>query len=190
MSYSVSCECGQKTAVEASQAGLSVSCVSCQKKISVPRLSRLREAVGETPFPMTLAEEIRGMIKSGQLPVGDRCPVTAELADAVVFVHIRCDPNKANLGEASLVAGLFLAIGGWLGILLFAVGLMTKKDQRERVRTETELTVPLRVSSAAITKISRMRNYRLKSILRQTPIYAKLLSEFPEAITEVVPEPQ
>jgi len=72
---------------------------------------------------------------------------------------------------------------GWIGALI----AIRKSRPQEVLGRDTFLRVPVRVSSEALPKLVRMRRQKkLKAILRETPIYAELLDEFPEATVEVM----
>ncbi len=67
MSYSTACECGATHAVAATQAGTTLRC-ACGRSVTVPALSVLRQAAGQTPMPLNTVERIRAMIRDGELP--------------------------------------------------------------------------------------------------------------------------
>jgi len=182
MSYSVTCECGLVHSVSATDAGSTLRC-RCGRSVDVPLLSSLRKSAGDEAFPLSTIERIRAMIRDGELPSGDICPCSGRPADDGILVHVQCERTWVRGGEpinSSKVLGCFLVFG-WIGALIASLRMRPRED----LGRDTSIQVPLRVSSDVRPKLLRMRQKALKAILRQTPVYAQLLDEFPEA--EVVP---
>lgn len=179
MSYSVTCECGSRHAVSATQAGSMLEC-ACGRSVDVPLLSALRKSAGESPIPLNTIERIRAMIQSGELPNGDICPYSGRPANSTIYFHVQCERSWVRGGDSwdtgKVIA--YVLLFGWIGALI-----ASKKSQpMEEIGRDTFLELPLRMSSDVASSVMRIRRQKkLKMLLRQTPIYARLLDESPEA---------
>jgi len=178
MSYSVTCGCGEGHAVSATQAGSTLKC-DCGRSIDVPRLSVLREFAGESPVPLNTIERIRAMIQSGDLPSGDICPYSGRPANSTLYVHVQCERSWVRGGDSwnigTVIAYLLL---GWIAALIAS----RESQPEEELGRETSVELPLRISSDVDSKVVAIRGQKkLKKLLRETPIYAELLQEFPDA---------
>ena len=113
MEYQVRCdECGTAIAVSQSQAGGTCLC-ECGTEVSVPRLSDLRLAAGQTRYSRTAVDRARGMLKRGELPTKRSCPICGNVGDTVVLLGIQCE--KASSTDFQDQGVLAAAIFGWLG---------------------------------------------------------------------------
>jgi len=94
--------------------------------------------------------------------------------------HVQCERMWVRRGESMhadrlVVLTLFF---GWLGALIAS----RKTGPREELGRDTAVEVPVRIASDVRSKLMRMRRQKkLKALLGQTPIYAELLREYPEA---------
>ncbi len=184
MSYSTTCECGAIHAVAATQAGTTLEC-KCGRAVCVPALSALRQAAGETPIPLNTIERIEAMIRDGELPSGNVCPVSGRPADRVVHLRVECEQSWVRGGDPmdSGAGFAFMLLFGWIGLMLAS----RASRPREELGRDTAVTVPLGVASEARSKVMRMRRQKaLKALLRSTPIYAELLDQFPDAHVHVL----
>ena len=184
MSYFFKCECGRKIEVETTQSGLMIRC-ACSRDVRVPRMSALREAAGETPYAQTMLDQIEGMIQEGKLPqenARNMCPVSDRGTDAVAFVNIQCERNITPMDTSGLKVAALLFLGHTItSLLTLARDRVNEGEQRYR-----GITVPVRISSTAEKKFARLRSSQLKEILCETPIYAQLLAEYPDAMLTFV----
>ena len=179
MSYAVTCGCGTRHPVSATQAGSTLSC-ACGRSIEVPPLSDLRSAAGESAIPLNTIEEIRVLVRRGELPNGSICPYSDRPANATLVLLVKCEQMWVRGGDrwrtGSIVAAVLFC--GWIGALL----ALFSPVRREELGRDTVVEVPVRISSDLADEMLRIRQQKkLKSILRKTPIYAKLLEEFPRA---------
>ncbi len=180
--YEVSCECGKTIPVEAMQAGATITC-PCGKPVQVPKLSKLRRAAGQTPIPLNVVEQIRSLIRDGQLPDNVSCPITGKPVDNTVWLHIQCERIDVRHGEPgfwSNIAYFFLI--GWIW---FIVALLIKEPRKE-FGHDISVDAPLGINHAASGSITAASVRTLKAVLAHTPIYSQLLHEYPAADVWVV----
>lgn len=181
MRYRVNCACGATQPVSASQAGSTLRC-ECGRPLEVPLLSILRRAAGEPPIPLSTIERIASMIRDGEAPGGDVCPYSGRPANDCVLVRVQCERSSVRGGGGDGSGLTILAYGvlfGWIDLFIAA---REEALPLEVLGRDTYLEIPLRVSSDVASQIARIRRQRtLKRLLRQTPIYAALLDEYPDA---------
>jgi hypothetical protein len=149
--------------------------------VDVPLLSALRRSAGETAIPLNALETIQALIRDGELPSGDVCPYSGASANCTLFVCVRCERSWVRGSDSIDARGaiLYVLFLGWIGAL---IALGKSGARREELGRDTAIDLPLRVSSAATSKLMRLRNQRKwKALLRETPAYARLLDEFPDA---------
>lgn len=120
------------------------------------------------------------MIHSGELPSGDTCPYSSRPAKSTIYFHVQCERSWVRGGD-SWITGKVLAsvlLLGWSGAWLAA----RESPPSQEFGRDTVLELPLRVSSDVASAVMRIRRQKkLKVLLQQTPIYARLLEEFPDA---------
>jgi hypothetical protein len=179
--YSVSCECGASHRVAASQAGSKLAC-ACGRSVAVPTMSALRKAAGELALVSTV-DQIRAMVRDGELPTGDLCPYSGRPANDTIQFHVECERAWVRGGETSTREALvWTLLLGWIGLLFSYI----KSSPREELGRDLVVVAPVKISADARSKIVRLRQQRtLKSLLSQTPIYARLLEEYPSATITV-----
>ena len=184
MNCSVTCECGIVYPVSLTDAGLPIDC-KCGKSFYIPSLSKLRESVGESPIPLNTVETIQAMIHNGSLPSRDDCPYSSRPANETVFFRVQCEvPWSGESKPTHLQKVLLTMIFGWFGNLF----IFLKSQETMECGRDTSIEVPLQISSDFRDKILRIRNQsKLKALLSKTPIYARLLKEFPDATIETLP---
>jgi len=148
-------------------------------------LSKLRGSAGESPIPLNALERIQAMIRDGRLPSGDICPYSGRPAHETMIFRVHCESPWAKGpggGETLATIALGLCFG-------FIGSLIASRDSgpEEIVGRETTIDLPVRISPEARPELERLRSQkRIKAVLSQTPIYAQLLREFPEATVEPV----
>lgn len=176
--YSVSCGCGGVIGVQASQAGSVVTC-RCGARLDVPPLSRLRTAAGEDPIPLSTVDRIRAMIHSDELPFGGSCSCCGRPANEVLFLRLECQPvlvTRGGLTPGGCGFALAMLFLGWLVVV-------SQGETVEEFGPDISVDVPIVVAPKCRSRISRLHSQRkLRRLLNQTPIYRKLLNEFPRAI--------
>ena len=178
MSYQVTCECGRRHTVKASQAGSSFPC-SCGQSVSVPLMSQLRQSAGEERIRRSPIERVQALINEGKLPSNDDCPLTGQPADRTVVLRVVCEQTWIR-GESKNWVTLVLALlFGWLGVLMAIFG---PSRPREVLGRDTQLDVPLRVSGEGEEQLrNTSRQQVFQKALEDTPAYRDLLQEYPEA---------
>ncbi len=180
MDYFVDCACGNRLRVTAALAGSTVRC-PCDRVVSVPALSELRQAAGERPFESGIVDTIRRMIAEGSLPQTRECALTGRLTDDVVEVEVECQrlwkrgPKK--LGWGCVLSALILPC--WPLWLLLGWALLDEK--REELGRALVVRIPLRVCRDRQDGLRRMSQRRLRRLLQHVSVYAKLLHEYPGA---------
>lgn len=146
----------------------------------VPNLSALRKSAGDSPVPLNTIERIRAMIQSGDLPSGDICPYSRRPANCTIYVHVQCERLSVRGGDSLDIrdAIAYVLLFGWIGVLI----AYRKSQPREELGRDTSIELPLRISSDVGSKVLAIRGQKkLKMLLRETPIYAELLQDFPDA---------
>ena len=121
------------------------------------------------------------MIRDGEAPGGDVCPYSGRPANDCIIVRVQCERLSVRGGGdggglAILAYGLLF---GWIGHFMVA---REEAKPLEVLGRDTCLEIPLRISSDVASQVVRIRRQKtLKRLLRQTPIYAALLDEFPQS---------
>lgn len=160
----------------ASQAGSTFAC-QCGRSVVVPTLSTLRKSAGESAIPLSSIERIEIMLRNGELPTGDICPVSGRPTDDTIQFHVQCEKMWVRGGSSFWQVLAYVLFFGWLGLLIHQ-----EPEEVERFGRETSILIPLRISSEVRPKILRMkRQKKLKALLAQVPIYSQLLNDFPDA---------
>jgi len=182
MSYSTSCECGQTHPVSASQAGTELNC-SCGRRVSVPLLSELRQAAGQRAYETSTIDEIRRMLRDGDLPAGDLCVLSGLPTREVCNLYVHCETKwvkgpKEWTFYVVILSILFLPFW-WVW---FLIGKSVLDEERRELGRDRSVQTPLRVHPDYHDQLRRIRSQaKLRSLLRTVPVYAKLLDEFPKA---------
>jgi hypothetical protein len=180
MDYFVQCECGKRLPVTASMAGGTVRC-ECDRSVAVPLLSKLRQAAGQRPFESGTIDTIRRMIAEGSLPPSRQCALTGRPTDDVAQVQVECE-RVWKRGPKTKAGWTFFALAFLIGIFWFVWlwlwwDLLNRKP--EELGRDTVVWIPLRVCADQQHRLRRMGQWRLRRLLRQVPIYAQLLNEYP-----------
>lgn len=183
MSYSVACECGINYPVSLTDAGLPIDC-TCGRSFYVPSLAKLRASAGESPVPLNTIETIQAMVHQGSLPTGETCPYSGEPANETVVFRVQCEAPWLGVRGPTFLQRFLLSLifGGFWRLFL----ALNSEDTTECGR-DTSVDVPLLISGNYRGKVIQLRNQsKLKAMLSKTPIYAKLLKEFPEATVQTL----
>jgi hypothetical protein len=161
------------------QAGSIVTC-TCGRQNQVPPMSELRQAVGQTPMPLTIVERIEQRLLQGRLPESRQCAETGISTESICEFHIVCEQPWANKGSlAERFALVFSLVFGFIGMFSAMSGSELGAEVHGR---ETTLTVPLRLDLERVGSIGRFSQRKLRELLSNEPLYAELLAEYPEAI--------
>jgi hypothetical protein len=182
--YSVDCPCGASVAVAATEAGSTKVC-RCGRELRIPRLSQLRVASGLDPGESNVRDTIERMIRQGELPAGQRCHVSEFPTDDVLWFDVQCERAYQKGAASRRWMGLFTFLSFFTcwPIMLF-MWLMYRDHSAatvERVGRDTVIGVPLRISRESAAAVKKMSQSKLKNLLRQVPIYERLLATYPEA---------
>ena len=183
MAFHVECSCGERIEVTAGMAGTEVRC-SCGVLNRVPGLSELRQAAGQHAYVTNTVEAIRKMLAQGELPPGPNCMICHSPTRATFTCEVDCEKAWAvrrGPGESNpVLTGLALAfVPFWL-----ALALLAKRDREEPDTRGRDVTVrvPLRLCGPCRRSLGGLRRPRaIKRLLRQVPVYAQLLEEYPGA---------
>jgi hypothetical protein len=163
--------------VSAGQAGTTIAC-ECGRSISVPSLGKLRELTGRGRYEAGTIDRIYAMIKSGQLPSGERCVVSGEYTHDVFDLWVQAE--KIFTGDENRFARFLVAF--FISPLLIRPYF---QPERANVGRETFVPTPLRVAPSYHGRVRAASQRKLKRWLRSIPIYAELLHEYPLATVSV-----
>lgn len=180
--YRVTCACGGETPVSASAAGGSATCRHCGKEIAVPSLSRLRQLTGKGAYEAGTADVIRRMISSGELPEGEFCQISGRPTEHVETVYVHCEKTWKRPVDSIHAYIPFLLMG------IFSLPFYLIRACSTKFHTELEVLgrdvivpAPVRLHEDCRRELKRASQRKLRRILRNVPIYAKLLEEYPHA---------
>lgn len=175
MAFKLDCPCGREIAVAASDAGATVLC-ACGHSVRVPSLSELRISAGQEAIPLTIVERIRDALAAGDLPIGQNCAVSGRPTRDLMYFHVECE--RVSTREQGAV--------GWLTTLFFFLSkhLWAVSDGPiEEHGRQTGVEVPIRIDVEFHERLlAGCSQRRLRDYLRQVPLYAELLEEFPSAV--------
>ncbi len=146
----------------------------CGRAVAVPSLGRLRELAGQGRYETGPIDRIHSMLKSGQLPVGDRCAVSGEYTHDVFDLWVQAE-KMVTRNEHRLVNFLFAVL---ISPIILSVYV---RPARPNVGRETFVPTPLRVAAACHSRVRKASQRKLKHWLRSVPIYEELLREYPLA---------
>ena len=158
---------------------------SCGRSVTVPSLSTLRTSAGKSAVPLNTLDAIRKILRDGSLPEGVVCPYSGRLANEVIYFHIQCERTWAAGGDREDFLTRFIGffVFGWVGALIAS----QRSASSEALGRDVSIEVPVRISGDIRHQLLRTKRQRkLKDLLRQTPIYAKLLQEYPGATVAVM----
>jgi hypothetical protein len=184
MEYSITCPCGRRIPVKASQAGTSIAC-ECGAPVAVPVLSMLRELAGQDAYETGPVDVIRNMLHRGELPRIGRCAVSGVESKDVIEILVEAERihPESNKWLYTFIGIAFSPI--------FLLGMFQKP--RPDVGRETIVETPLCVDAASHSRIRRAGQRSLKQWLRTVPVYAQLLDAYPAArvkVRDVPPAPR
>jgi hypothetical protein len=172
MDFHLACACGREVVVTAAQAGTEVVC-QCGKEVWIPSLSKLRELSGRGAYEAGTVDTINRMFNERELPWGNVCEISGEPTRDVLHICVQVERIYRPQDHT------ILALLGVLVSPILLLGLFQK--QRPEVGRETVVHTPLRVSRQYHASLEGASQRRLLRLLRQVPIYAKLLDEYPRS---------
>jgi hypothetical protein len=178
--YTTPCNCGRRLPVAAVEAGSLKRC-ECGREVVVPPMSKLRTAAGEDPRPLNTLETISRAIAEGRPPIDDVCLISGRRTQQRLWVRIECERRWRKTDHAdNWVLRLLGVLFGGFEYLILARSVPAAEEPREFGR-ETWIDVPLPIHEQHHPAFRRYGAGKLKPLLREVPLYAKLLDEYPEA---------
>lgn len=174
MEYSVTCSCGHRVAVSASQAGMTVTC-ACGGSISIPRLSTLRKQSGETAYDASPELIIRYSYSQPHQAVGgEACAICGASTVDRIRIFVECE-KPIRKGEHPWFVWIFMALFSVPMTLLYSM-----------VRREPELVSEAKVLEAAVSlckscQPGALTAHSLREILLREPEFARLFDKYPSA---------
>lgn len=189
MPVTVTCTCGLAYQVPGSRAGSKMAC-RCGRTVVVPMRER-------TPPPATLPPDgsggvadddlihgIKRMLRTRELPLAGKCPLSGKPADDVVVFRLHFDPEaERRLAEDAVQKASGWSLFGWLGGRSAAA-----TDEAETARRDVWVDMPLRVAREAHAELIHTTSQKqFRDLLRTVPIYARLLAAHPTARIEILP---
>ncbi len=182
MTFSVSCDCGNTLDVTSTQAGTDIPC-TCGRTVRVPRLSQLRQLAGQGAYEAGTIDTINRMIRDGELPPGDTCAVSGLPTSDSYELYVQCESKwikGPGTGRYLFVIFTIVFLPFWIIWVLLGKALLD--EERRELGRDRSVYTPLRVRQEHHQQLHSMRSQsKLRKLLRDVPIYAKLLDEFPRA---------
>lgn len=179
--YPVACDCGQVHWTPAGYAGSKFAC-GCGKVVEVPALSEMRKAVCRTSnstrrtaishtFDPEL--EIGSRLRRGALPVEVVCVMCREPTTNAVPVSVLCEQEQDN------------TLGCWWMVLLIPpltpIGMIVLLVRSQhRMGRNVAFHLPVRMCEDCQPAV--FTEDGAKAALRATPLYARLLQQYPAAV--------
>lgn len=163
----------------ASQAGSTIDC-ACGHEISVPRLSELRLAAGQTAHRLSVVERINGMIKNLELPADSLCASCCRETDQVAWFRVQCE--KAWSRDPTNNEGIAVWLFGWVAALATALTPRRGYQAPEIHGRELFVVVPLNLCTNCLdSSTNKVGRREAKTNLSTVPIYLELFQEYPHA---------
>jgi hypothetical protein len=171
MEFKAVCECGKMHAVTAADAGAKIPC-TCGRTVSVPSLGKLRQQ-GLVPDQTHPVLAIDRLLETGQLPPPGGCVRCGVASDRVVKIEAECERTWVRRQDEFKWWYVFLP---WIVLLAWAAN---RHPQTKLHGSDVILTLPLRVCDHCLAETRGPAG--LQSLLRQVPVYERLLEKYPEA---------
>jgi hypothetical protein len=169
--YCHACGCGLTTTVSISDAGSLIRC-GCGRESKVPSLGRLRELTGKDRYESGVVDQIRRMIRNGEIPSADTCALSKRTTSDTVTASIVIPRFFKNEDKDDWMLAL---MAGWVALLLVKAFRKTAFEDEGTITLE----VPLRVAASWQGKARGLNQKRLKKALQTEPMYSRLLKENP-----------
>lgn len=186
MEFDIACNCGRRLTVGASNSGQEIPC-SCGAMVKVPRLSELRQSVGQGAYSSGVVDEMRDGIRDGKLPLETECVSCNQPTEATVRFSVECErPFSSGMSETSfwlqlLGIGVFALICPIVWIVFLLRLLDRKRQQRTILGREVAVDVPMRCCEACAASRG-LSNRNAKARLAASESYRELFKQYPQAI--------
>ena len=176
----LTCTCGRRVPVSASQCGTTATCV-CGAEIAVPTLGSLRQRAGMDRLESGPISTIRRLEREGRLPDGDYCVVCEGRTSEIMMVHVECERRlvQCRQGWWAVLEGIFFVLPGPFGALLRRARWEEAQREPESRGNDVVIDVPIRMHRDHGDELARGGKRALDRLLRRTPIYAALLDDYP-----------
>jgi hypothetical protein len=188
MAFHVECACGQRIEVSAGMAGSEVRC-GCGELNRVPGLSELRRCVGQEAYVTNTVEQVNKMLARGELPPGSNCMICHSPTRAALTCELVCAKSWTRKMEVDQESRdpLYEALGFFLLGLLWKLVTARRRFEKKTMGHDVSVRVPLRLCDACRRSLGGLRRSRaIKRLLRQVPVYARLLEEYPRAKVRII----
>ena len=193
MPLTVTCTCGLVYSVSSSKAGSMMAC-RCGRVVTVPAVDRSakppvsnvgRDAPHEADGDDTI-HTIKRMLRTRELPVAAKCPLSGKPGNDVVVFRLHFDPDaEGELAAAEQNAQKSWGLFGWLAGKRETA---TATKPPHLLGHDVWVDMPVRVARESHAVILSSRSQKqFRDMLRSVPIYAKLLSEHPTSRIEALP---
>lgn len=170
MPYVVPCECGIHHSVEATTAGSRLPC-QCGREITVPSLSKLKQAAGESAGSAEV--RIEHLLRKGLLPGETTCVECRVKTSSVWHCWVTCERPKVEQATG-------WGLSAWNYVSLFFGTLIFRRVRRDRVEgRDLSFRLPLRVCPSCQELLADP--VLLRRGVMEVPLYAELLQKYPEA---------
>jgi hypothetical protein len=184
MEYHVICPCGKQLPVQTDDAGTTIRC-QCGQSVAVPSLSKLRTMAGFGAYESSAVETIQRMLDEGTLPGGQTCAKSGRPTQDVLPFEVQLEPDDGWRDRM----GFWLAVAYLAGPLLTILFVIMGKQIAAR-HPENVVTIPLRIDRKFHRGLAWWgTQWKLRRLLSTTPVYARLLEEYPRAIIRVARTP-
>ena len=176
----LTCTCGKRVPVSASQCGTTATCV-CGAEIAVPTLGTLRQRAGMDRLESGPISTIRRLEREGGLPDGHYCVVCEGRTSDIMTVHVECERRLVQCPPRwwTVLEGIFFVMPGPFGKLIREAQLREARSDPEIRGNDVVIDLPVRMHHDHGAELARGGQRTLERLLRRTPIYAALLDDYP-----------
>jgi hypothetical protein len=179
--YHVTCGCGKSLAVSAGSAGSRLPC-PCGRTIEVPSLRELRRQHGEAVIVNPVLE-IEHLAAADGLPATGPCIRCGRDDAATAIVTAECERSWVRKpGRLELILSFLLRSP----VLLLAHLWERQTAPADVLGRDVVLRLPLRLCLACLSEVRTQADFA--KVLREVPVYARLLDRYPEAILSIAAE--
>lgn len=185
--YPVACACGTVHQCPAGYAGSRFMC-SCGKVVEVPMLSALRTQVPQekvTPASGSPWREansvaaIHALARAAQLPVECECVRCGRPTSEVVTLLVECEKPEARAAVSIVVTIVLFVLFRGIGLVLSHL-LASRMGGTQMVGDYIAFDLPVRVCGECKEQLADPDQAR--QALLATPLYARLLSQYPNTV--------
>ncbi|MEZ6088508.1 MAG: hypothetical protein R3C05_10875 [Pirellulaceae bacterium] len=146
-------------------------------------MSKLRRLAGQGAYEAGVIDTINRMIREGELPFGDTCVISGLPTADSYDVYVQCE-SKWIKGPGPLrylfVILTILFMPFWM--IWAVIGRALVNEEPQELGRDRGIYIPLRARQEHHQRLRRTRSQsKLRKWLREVPIYAQLLDEFPDA---------